>query len=841
MKSTKTKRTSMIIAGHPNHLSEPTRRFLRGLLVFVLALGSLIALGARAQSNYPAPYYFNTFAGNAYGGNGTGSQAIFAYPYATAVDGAGNVYVADTYDCTVCTVTPAGVVTTLAGLTGNDGSTDGTGSDARFSYLFGIAVDGAGNVYVTDLSNTIRKITPAGVVTTLAGTPGVHGSADGTGSAAQFWQPWGIAVDSAGIVYVADQANSTIRKITPAGVVTTIAGAAGMFGSTDGSGSAARFNAPDGIAVDSSGNLYVADTLNSTIRKITSAGVVTTLAGTPGAIGSADGTGSAARFNYPDALTVAGTTLYVAEAYNSTIRKVTSTGVVTTFAGTSGAFGNINGTGSAARFNSPYGVAATTTGIIYVADSGNHEIRKITPAKAVTTFAGSATTDGGGIGSSDGTGRIARFNYPNAVAVSGATVYVGDTYNHTIRKITSNGIVTTFAGTAGIPGSADGIGNAAQFYRPFGVAADKAGNVYVADASNSTIRKITSAGVVTTLAGTAGVIGSGDGSGNAAQFYYPFAVAVDGTGNVYVADTNNYTVRKITPAGVVTTLAGFAGFHDYSDGTGSNAGFGNLFGIAADSAGNVYVADNTYSTIRKITPAGVVTTLAGTPGISGNADGTGSGARFSSPRGIAIDGAKNLYVTDQNNQTIREITPAGVVTTLGGVAGSYGIADGTGPSARFMNPAGIAVASSGTLYVADSYNHEIRSGVLADLKITCNDGKIWVGDGSLDTYTITVTNTGLENLNGAVVTDTFPAQVQNATYTATGKNGATGFANGSGNISQSLNLPPNSSVTYKATGSMNGTPGTVISNTANVSVPAGIIDPKPSNNTATDTSTIQLP
>src|SRR5438094_153574 len=482
MKSTKTKRTGMIIAGHPNHLSEPTRRFLRGLLVFILDLGSLIALSARGQSNYTGAYYFNTFAGNAYGGNGTGSQAIFAYPYATAVDGAGNVYVADTYNYTVRKITPAGVVTTLAGLAGEDGSADGTGSYARFSYLFGIAVDGAGNVYVTDFSNTIRKITPAGVVTTLAGTPGVHGSADGAGSAAQFWQPWGIAVDSAGIVYVADQANSTIRKITPAGVVTTIAGAAGMFGSADGSGSAARFNAPDGIAVDSSGNLYVAD-------------------------------------------------------------------------------------------------------------SGNHEIRKITPAKAVTTFAGSATTDGGGIGSSDGTGRIARFNYPNAVAVSGATVYVGDTYNHTIRKITSNGVVTTFAGTAGVPGSADGIGNAAQFYRPFGVAADKAGNVYVADASNSTIRKITSAGVVTTLAGTAGVIGSTDGSASAAQSFYPFAVAVDGAGNLYVADTNNYTVRKITPAGVVTTLAGLAGNHDYSDGTGSNAGFGNLFGIAADTAGTVYVAD----------------------------------------------------------------------------------------------------------------------------------------------------------------------------------------------------------------------------------------------------------
>src|SRR5438094_128796 len=724
MKSTKTKRTGMIIAGHPNHLSEPTRRFLRGLLVFILDLGSLIALSARGQSNYTGAYYFNTFAGNTYGGNGTGSQAIFAYPYATAVDGAGNVYVADTYNYTVRKITPAGVVTTLAGLAGEDGSTDGTGSYARFSYLNGIAADSAGNVYVTDFSNTIRKITSAGVVTTLAGTPGVYGSADGTGSAAQFWQPWGIAVDSAGVVYVADQGNSTIRKITPAGVVTTIAGAAGVFGSADGSGSAASFNSPGGIAVDSSGNLCVADTGNETIRKITSAGVVTTLAGAPGIAGSTDGTGGAARLYYPYALTVTGTTLYVA-----------------------------------------------------------------------------------------------------------------DTFNSTIRKITSNGVVTTFAGAAGVPGSADGT--SAQFQYPFGVAADKTGNLYVADYLNSTIRKITSAGVVTTLAGTAGVIGSADGTSSAAQFFYPFAVAVDGAGNVYVADTNNYTVRKITPAGVVTTLAGLAGNHDYTDGTGSNARFGNLFGIAADSAGNVYVADNTYSTIRKITPAGVVTTLAGTPGISGSADGTGSAARFFSPRGIAIDSAKNLYVTDQNNQTVRKITPAGVVTTLGGVAGSYGIADGTGRSARFFTPAGIAVASSGVLYVADSYNHEIRSGVVADLKVTCTDSKTTVAAGSLNTYTITVTNAGLENVNGAVVTDTFPAQVQNVSYTATGRGGATGFSAGSGNISQSLNLLPNSSVTYKATGFINGNSGTVVSNTANVSVPAGITDPNMANNTATDKDTIQ--
>jgi len=832
--------SGVIITVHPAHLSEATRRFLRGLLVFMLALGSLIALSAQGQSNYAAPYYFNTFAGNAYGGNGTGSQAIFDFPQATAADSAGNLYVADSYNYTVRKVTPAGVVTTLAGLAGEDRPyTDATGSDARFSYVNGIALDSAGNIYVTDASNTIRKITPAGVVTTLAGTPDVYGSADGTGGAAQFWNPYGIAVDSGGNVYVADQGNSTIRKITPAGVVTTIAGTAGGFGSADGIGSAARFNGPGGIALDSAGNLYVADSYNHTIRKITPAGMVTTLAGTAGVVGSADGTGSAAQFNTPYGVTVIGTTIYVADMENDTIRKVTSAGVVSTFAGTAGAYGNVNGNGSAARFYRPNGISSTSSGILYVADSGNDEIRKITPARAVTTVAGSPATDGGGIGSSNGTGRTARFNYPNGVAVTGTTVYVADTFNSIIRKITSTGVVTTFAGTATVFGSADGAGSAAQFNHPYGVAADKAGNVYVADTNNSTIRKVTSAGVVTTLAGTAGVVGSADGTGGAAQFYHPYGVAVDGSGNVYVADTNNYTVRKITPAGVVTTLAGLAGNYGYINGTGSDARFGNLFGIAADTTGNVYVADFNGHTVRKITPAGVVTTQAGVPGLPGTTDGMGSAAHFYYPRGIATDSTKNLYVTDQYNHIIRKITPAGVVTTLGGVALSCGIADGTGRSARFFYPAGIAVASSGTLYVADSSNHEIRNGVLGDLKITCTDGKTIVPNLSSDTYTITVTNTGLENVSGAVVTDTFPAQVQSVTFTATGKGGATGFSNGGGNINQSLNLPPNSSVTYKATGLINGTSGTVISNIANVSVPAGVSDPNTANNQATDKDTIQ--
>jgi IPT/TIG domain/NHL repeat/GYF domain 2 len=678
------------------------RLTLRVLLALLLGIG--LAAAARAQT-----YTFTHLAGNVGDAgieDGTGSAARFYFPRGVAVDGSGNVYVADTYNQTIRKITPAGVVTTLAGTAGSVGSADGTGSAARFSYPSGVAVDGSGNVYVAD-TNTIRKITPTGVVTTLAGTAGASGSADGTGSAARFASPVGVAVDGSGNVYVADFYNNTIRKITPAGVVTTLAGTAGTSGSTDGTGSAARFRIPYGVAVDSSGNVYVADTYNQTIRKITPAGVVTTLAGTAGSWGSVDGTGSAARFASPVGVAVDGSgNVYVADSGNHTIRKITPAGVVTTLAGTAGSVGSADGTGSAAQFNFPRGVAVDGSGNVYVADTNT--IRKITPAGVVTTLAGTAGTSG----SADGTGSAARFYSPRGVAVDGSgNVYVADTFNSTIRKITPAGVVTTLAGTAGSVGSADGTGSAARFDDPSGVAVDGSGNVYVADTWNHTVRKITPAGVVTTLAGTAYSYGSADGTGSAARFCFPRGVAVDGSGNVYVADTNNGTIRKITPAGVVTTLAGTALSGGSADGTGSAARFYSPSGVAVDSSGNVYVADAGNSTIRKITPAGVVTTLAGTAGSVGSADGTGSAARFYSPSGVAVDGSGNVYVADTN--TIRKITPTGVVTTLAGTAGTSGSTDGTGSAARFSSPVGVAVDGSGNVYVADTSNNAIRKGVPA--------------------------------------------------------------------------------------------------------------------------------
>ena len=285
-------------------------------------------------------------------------------------------------------------------------------------------------------------------------------------------------------------------------------------------------------------------------------------------------------------------------------------------------------------------------------------------------------------------------------------VYVADSENHLIRKISPAGDVSTLAGS-GANGANNATGTAATFRFPTGVAVDTAGNVYVADLSNHLIRKITPTGTVSTLAGNAGISGAINATGTAASFDTLHGVAVDTAGNVYVADSENHLIRKISPAGDVSTLAG-SGANGANNATGTAATFRFPTGVAVDTAGNVYVADLSNHLIRKITPTGVVTTLAGTVGVFGSADGNGTNATFNLPAGVAVDTAGNVYVADSSNQLIRKISPAGDVTTLAGTAGATGSTNGTGAAARFNNPLGVAVNTDDNVYVADGLNHLIR-------------------------------------------------------------------------------------------------------------------------------------
>ncbi|HEY4248090.1 MAG TPA: hypothetical protein VGM64_14665 [Lacunisphaera sp.] len=314
-----------------------------------------------------------------------------------------------------------------------------------------------------------------------------------------------------------------------------------------------------------------------------------------------------------------------------------------------------------AFFPFPMSIAADGSGNLYVGDTSTDTIQKISATGAVTLLAGSP----GQTGTADGSGANARFNDPSGVcAASDGSLGVCDNANGTLRLVTVNGTVTTLAGSTGLRGNTDGVGSAATFSSPTSVCRDAAGNFYLSDAVNNTIRKITAGGAVSTLAGSAGIAGTADGVGAGARFNHPTGMAVDGAGNIYVADTTNNTVREITSTGEVSTIAGLPGVSGSQDGAGSGAFFNNPSGVAADGDGNVYVADTGNSVIRKIAANGVVTTIAGLSGIAGLMDGVGNNAWFNQPKGIVLDSSGVLYVADTGNAAIRLVTLGGSVTTL---------------------------------------------------------------------------------------------------------------------------------------------------------------------------------
>ena len=323
---------------------------------------------------------------------------------------------------------------------------------------------------------------------------------------------------------------------------------------------------------------------------------------------------------------------------------------------------------------------------------------------SVTTLAGQPQFPG----ATNGTGTNALFNEPAGIVVAAnGTVYVADSANHAIRTVATNGLVGTFAGQLGELGTTDGTGTNAQFDAPSGLAFDLKGDLLVSDTGNATLREITPAGVVSTLAGVAGQSGFLDGAAGTAEFGSPLGLAVATNGNIYVVDGGNHVIRLLTN-GVVSTLAGNPYIWGSADGQGTNALFNAPCGVALDSHGNLWVSDTDNDTIRKVTPAGLVSTYAGLAGVDGTNDGPVATARFCRPAEITFDPQGNLLVADSFNHTLRKISTNGVVSTISGLPGTSGSTDGINGQGRYFNPYGLAFNTNGLLLVADAYNELIR-------------------------------------------------------------------------------------------------------------------------------------
>ncbi len=608
----------------------------------------------------------------------------------------------------------SGSMLLMAGTPGGAGASNGIGTVARFNSPRGIVAAGVA-LYVADQNNhIIRRIdTSTGEVSTIAGYPGVSGVNDGVGIDARFYAPEGIDTDGK-YLYVADTQNHAIRKVDGTGTVTTLAGKRGQTGSQDGAGTDALFRGPTGIT-HIGDFLYIADTDNHTIRRVDkNSGDTVTIAGAPRSSGSDDGIGESARFNSPLGVTTDGVYLYISDTYNHTIRRLDpGTGEVITIAGKAGEAGYADGLLENARFHYPYGLAVKGS-VLFVADLWNEAIRVIFLSSGIVYTIGGTPPEPG---ATDGPIGVGKFNSPADVDIIGDYAYVADMDNQTVRKVNIfTGELSTVAGEAPNPGTADAPGDQSRFNTPGGIVID-GDTLYVADTFNHTIRKIdTPTGEVTTLAGSPGVFGTSDSTESPALFNSPTDVIIDATGeNLYIIDTDNHVIRRMDlSTGEVRTFAGYPDSSGSQDGTGREARFHSpKRGVRLGD--RLYIADTGNHAIREVDiPTGVVTTLAGESGVAGWTDtGEGSGlARFNNPGDITTDGVF-LYVADTGNHAIRKVNiSTGAVETIAGTRGSNGLVDSINGPPLFNSPEGIAW-HDGILYVADRENHLIRKVDLA--------------------------------------------------------------------------------------------------------------------------------
>jgi len=713
--------------------------------------GSTVTFGVKASGAGPLSYQwrFNgtnlpnniitTVAGGNIGDGSAATNASLYSPLCVAVDTVGNLFITEKIGSRIRKVDTNGIITTVAG-GGIEGysSNGSTATNARLGFPIDVAMDIAGNMFIADFdTHRINKVSAKGIISTVAGNGSYGFTGDGgIATNASLCSPSSVAVDAAGNLYIADCWNHRIRKVSTKGIITTVAGNDHYGYSGDGGmATNASLSFPCRVTVNSSGNLFIAE--GNRIRKVNTNGIISTVAGNGSKDYSGDGDlATAAGLHSPTAVAVdAAGNLFIADRDINRIRKVGIDGVINTVAGNSNfCYSGDGGKATNASLTQPSGVAVDAIGNLFIADTLNNRIRKVETNGIITTVAGGCVGDGGAATN-------ASLYSPLSVVVDNAgDLFIADVHNRRIRKVDSTGIITTVAGNGSLGYSGDGgAATNASFFEPCSIATDTAGNLFVADSLCNRIRRLDTNGIITTVAGGGTkYYFDGDGIATNAKLHHTCGVTVDTAGNLFIIDRIH--IRRVNTNGIMTTIAGRSQGFLGDGGAATNAFFYDPYGVAVDACNNLFIADTGNSRIRKVDTNGIITTVAGNfhYGYSGDG-GMATNACLSQPSSITVDPVGNLFFADAMNNRIRKVDINGVITTVAGNGiGDYSGNGNAATNASLNDPSGVAFDTVGNLYIADMNNNRIRKVLLyAEYPtLTLNN----VTTNNMGNYSVIITN-----------------------------------------------------------------------------------------------------
>ena len=653
----------------------------------------------------------STVAGGNLFNNLPATNTILAIPVGVSQDSVGNIYIADTGNSVIRKVDTNGMAMIIAGNGSSAFSGDGgAATNATLNAPNAVILDTVGNLLIADTGNyRIRKVDTNGVISTIAGSGSAFPLGDnGQATNAGFNSPVGICLDGSGNLFIADQFGNRIRKVATSGIISTVVGSSGVAGYSSDGGTAtfAQLSSPSGVVVDSLNNLYIADYGNNRIRKVAN-NVITTVVGTGTAGYSGDGgAATSATIRSPAGVALdAFRNLYVADSGNSCIRKITNN-IITTLAGNgTNGFSGDGGLATNAILSKPPGVSVDSLGGLLIADFGNNRIRKMASNGSISTVVGRFLNDGDWATN-------ATLNRPNGTALDSlGNLYIADYYNNRVRKVGTNGIITTVAGTGLSAYSGDGgFATNAGLYFPSSVALDAVGNLFIADSRNFRVRKVDTSGIIMTIAGngTNGYAGDG-GTATNAKIGSVYGLAVDAAGNCFIADGNR--VRKVDTNGYISTVAGNGSFGFSGDGGAAiSATLGLPYSLSLDSVGNIFIADTANVRIREVNTNGIISTVAGNGKAANSGDGgQATNASFITPYAVTADSFGRLLIIDVNTSRLRIVGTNGIITTVAGNGGAGFSGDGSSAgNASLSFPHGVVLDVAGNVYVTDTGNNRIR-------------------------------------------------------------------------------------------------------------------------------------